>query len=244
MLKKSKVNMESPDTNENLIKSDFLINKNKPKSYISLKQILTECKSIKECSNKPSQNKPKSILLNKISIKTSLKRVSHKEALSKFVSSESQKSFSKVPNDTSNSLDGYYKSEKDLFRNSLNKTKTPKLLPDLKKTKLNHAKVNSSILRKKSNDSLYKFKFLFEDLDHNSNSKHISNLKSAFYRNKTLNDHSEDCDLSNLNKNFNNSSIVKTHNTSVINLSKNEDNDRRLSIYRFNFQKSKTFKEC
>lgn len=202
----------------------------------------TEFDFKKESSDLLSQSIRKNITLNQIPLKSPLKRFSNFLNLKKLISSDSKKSMTRVPNDICNLNEGLTSVEKELFKNTLYKTKTPKLLHGSSKHSKCNLHVKSNFLPKynKMNDSFRRFKFLFEDLDHKSKSQHNSSMKSAFYISKTQNYNSEECDLSNLNRYGNDGCKAKTLNTSNINLSKNEDLEKARSIKREYKEKANT----
>jgi hypothetical protein len=181
-------------------------------------KIISERESKKEYSCPPSQrndldkSNDKQISMSPILFPAKLAG----DSLNRVITSDSKKSVSRVPNDSklNDEKQEVLKSEKDLFKHTLYRTKSPKLLPQAsRKSKSNHP----IKLDKKTNiDSLSKYRFVFEDVENiKTKSIHDNSLRSSFKRNRLVPSYlSEECDLSNLNKNRNNSSINKTINSS------------------------------
>jgi len=110
-------------------------------------------------------------------------------------------------------------SEKDLFTHSLNKTKTPKLLPGLSKNASQKSQNKQPHKRNPASVS-NKYKFLFEDVEIKNQRNFLrSSVISPHGRKSTHNDLADECDLSNWNRYCNNSAMNMTTNTTN-NLSK------------------------
>lgn len=203
------IQKKQSNTNTCIKLKDIKLEDSKWKNSVS--RIITERDSKIEHSNRESQRsqmnkspetKTRDSPLKKSPFKTPNK-ISSREYGGRIISSESKNSITRAVNESrpSGKKLEEMKSEKELFKQSLYRTKTPKLMKDSQRKSVSNNK-KENIQQKLQNDSFKKYKFLFEDVEKKkSTSVQNSSLRSSFQRNKGgSNLFSEEGDLSNFNR--------------------------------------------
>jgi len=199
----------------------------------STSKIITERDSKIESSNIPS-------LRNDVDISIAGSQVKNfpncaQSILKRILTSESKKSYSRVPNESKISFakEEIVSKEMSILKNSLYNTKPAKVFPSSRKSRSNLVSRGTEIYQPKNRKGgLANYKYLFEDIElKKNNSIHQTSLRSSLHQKLNhKNDESEDCDLSNFSRHFNSNSVVKTLNTSY-NVTRVDESTKGNSFY-------------
>jgi hypothetical protein len=196
-------------------------------------KIITERDSKIETSNIPSFRNDVDISI----AESQVKNIQHcaQNILKRLLTSESKKSYSRVPNESRISLakEHILNKEMSILKNSLYNTKPAKVFPSSRKSRSNLIFRGTEIYQPTNRKGyLGNYKYLFEDIElKKNNSIHQTSLRSSLHqRMNHKNDESEDCDLSNFSRHFNSNSVVKTLNTSY-NITRVDESTKGNSFY-------------
>lgn len=155
--------------------------------------------------------------------------------LKRILTTESKKSYTRVPNESKTSFakEGKLGKEMSILKNSLYKTKPAKVFPSSRKSRSNLISIGIERYNSKSRKGcLGNYRYLFEDIElKKQNSIHQTSLRSSLHqKSNQRNEETEDCDLSNFSRNFNSISVVKTLNTSY-NVTRVDESTKGNSFY-------------